>query len=147
MLLRPRQLDKQLSNVRRHLVTPPSGGWIKTIREALGMNLETLGQRLGVTRQTAHQLEAAEVDGSITLRRLRAAANALECDVAVVLVPRVPLENLVNDRARHVATQQLKRVAHSMAMEAQAIDDKHRGEMIRELAERLIAQRDPSIWA
>src|SRR5580658_2841832 len=89
-LLRLQQLDRQLRGVE--IPQAPRDGWIRAIREALGLSLEDLAQRLGLaSRTTAHQLERAEVSETITLRRLRAAADALGCDLAVVLIPRKPL--------------------------------------------------------
>jgi len=116
------------------------------VREALGLTLETFGRRLGISRQSTFQLERAEVDGSITLRRLRAAADALECDVVVVLVPRRGLEETVRARAVEAARKQLQRVGHTMAMEAQAVSDSRMEEMVKRAAEDMVERNDPRLW-
>ena len=48
----------------------PSEGWIHSIRVAIGMNLRQLGKRLGITPQSAKELEKREKTGSLTLRGL-----------------------------------------------------------------------------
>lgn len=145
--LRRQQLDRQLGLARASLPeATPQGGWIKAVREALGLTLETFGRRLGISRQSTFQLERAEVDGSITLRRLRAAADALECDVVVVLVPRRGLEETVRARAVEAARKQLQRVGHTMAMEAQAVSDSRMEEMVKRAAEDMVERNDPRLW-
>jgi predicted DNA-binding mobile mystery protein A len=59
----------------------PEKGWIKAVREALGMTTAQLGKRLGVSQQRAAMVEKAEVDGSITLKSLEQAAQTLGCRV------------------------------------------------------------------
>jgi len=46
------RLDDRLSPLRelRAQLAVPHGGWSKALRTALGMTLEDLGSRLGVTR-------------------------------------------------------------------------------------------------
>ena len=74
--LRREQLDHQLNVIQSlDLPSTPRGGWIGAIREALGMTLESFGNRLGVSRQTAHELVKAESDGSLTIKRMRNAAT------------------------------------------------------------------------
>jgi len=146
--LRRKQLDRQLLTEGQAPAypTPPSGGWIHAVREALGMNLAALGKRLGVSRQSAFQLEKAEVDGSITLKRMRSAAEALECDLVVLLVPRQPFENAVRQRALRIAAQEVGRTSHTMGMEGQGVASELIRQMIEESAEQLVAAGDPRIW-
>lgn len=70
-------------------IPPPTDGWIHAIREALGLSLAQFAVRLGLaSASTAYQLEKAEVAESITIKRFRAAANVLGCDLKIDLVPR-----------------------------------------------------------
>jgi predicted DNA-binding mobile mystery protein A len=110
------------------------------------MSLEAMAQRMGVTRQSAHQLEAAEVAGSITLRRLRAAADALECDVYLRLIPRTSLEQTVRTQAERKARANLLRIQQTMAMEAQALSPEVLEAMIQQEAQNLIAKGGSSLW-
>jgi hypothetical protein len=51
-------------------------------------------------------------------------ANGLDCELVYALVPRQPLTQVVEDRARSIALQEVSGVAHTMSLEDQrpAID-------------------------
>lgn len=110
------------------------------------MSLDAMAKRMNVTRQSAHQIEAAEVSGSITLRRLKTAADALDCDVHVRLVPRTSLEQIVRSQAERKARQSLERVQQTMAMEAQSLTPDVLEALVREEAENLLAKGGTSLW-
>ncbi|WP_353953181.1 mobile mystery protein A [Knoellia sp. S7-12] len=99
----------------------PFGGWIRAIREALGMRAEDLATRMGVSQSSLTRLEKSERAGTIGLDALTRAADALDCDLVYALVPRRPLHEIVGDQARHRALQRVNRVAHTMALEDQAL--------------------------
>ena len=136
--LRLQQLDRQLGALERSLPPGPPAGWIKTLRLAQGLTLDDLAEKLGLaSRTTAHQLERAEVEGTITLRRLRAAANALGCDLAIVPVPRKPLSESVQAAEAAEEAVIYQRIGHSMALEGQAVAE----DRVLEIG-RLSADRD-----
>jgi predicted DNA-binding mobile mystery protein A len=64
-------------------------------------------------------LEQSEATGSIQLKTLRRAAEALDCTLVYALVPKTSLAGAVQDRARKIAVRDLGRVAHTMKLEAQ----------------------------
>jgi predicted DNA-binding mobile mystery protein A len=76
---------------------------------------------MGVSQAAVAQFEKAEKDGSITLKSLRSAAEALGCTFVYALVPRQSLEETVRDRAAVLADQQLARAHHTMSLENQAL--------------------------
>lgn len=98
---------------------PPARGWVRAIREALGMTGVQFAKRLHVTPQTAAALERSEINGTIQLKTLRRAAEALGCTVVYAIVPTSTLEDVATARARAVARRELDRVAHSMTLEDQ----------------------------
>ena len=49
------------------IVQPPTG-WVRALRVALGISLEQLGRKLGITKQSMQDIEKREQDGSITIR-------------------------------------------------------------------------------
>lgn len=116
-----RHLERRLSGLRDSKYAVPPRGWIRAIRDALGMTAANLGKRMGVSQAAVAQFEKAEKDGSITLKSLRSAAEALDCTLVYALVPRRPLEDLIRDRAAAVADQQLARTHHTMSLENQAL--------------------------
>lgn len=101
---------------------PPSKGWIRAVRDALGMSLRQLGDRLGLTPQAVNYLEESEAKGTIQLKTIRRAAEALDCVVIYALVPKTNLTDIVDRRAREIALRALGRVSHSMALEDQQVD-------------------------
>ena len=63
-------------------------------------------------------MEKAEAEDRIPLKGLRAAANALDCDLVYALVPRAnTIRELTEGRAREQAQKRVPRVEHSMALE------------------------------
>lgn len=120
--LRLNQLDRSLGpyRVAGKILRPPKG-WIRAIRQALGVSSGELARRLGTSRQLPLQLEKGEAADSITLRSLRGVADALDCDLVYALVPRADsMQELIETRARAKAKKNVLDVEHSMALEDQA---------------------------
>lgn len=139
------RLDKkltQLQPVNQYQV--PHKGWIKAIREALGMSGVQLANRLGVSAQTANALEKSEVNASIKLETLRKTAEALNCTLVYALVPKSSLEETVNLRTKMIAKQALKIVSHTMKLEDQSIGAKVSDQQIEDYIKNILKERD--IW-
>jgi predicted DNA-binding mobile mystery protein A len=117
----------------RGLARPPHG-WIRAVREALGMSAAVLAARLGITAGAATRLEQSEAANRIQLDTLRRAADALGCDLVYLLVPRRPLDAVVRDRARELARRQIAAVEQTMRLEDQATG------MASEMEERFAEQ-------
>jgi predicted DNA-binding mobile mystery protein A len=101
----------------------PPKGWIKAIRDALGMTGVQFAARLGIRPQSVETLEQSEENGTIQLKTLRRAAEALDCTLVYALVPNETLQGAVRARARKIAIRDLGRVAHTMKLEAQSTGD------------------------
>jgi predicted DNA-binding mobile mystery protein A len=123
--LRLEQLDRSLAPFSSPAVTNrPPLGWLRAIRQAIGLSAATLAQKVGASRQFILQQEKAESEDRITLKSLRALANALDCDLVYALVPRAgSLHQAVAARTRAKATANVLGVEHSMALENQASDN------------------------
>jgi predicted DNA-binding mobile mystery protein A len=140
-------LDTQLKPLRdMDPLIRPGRGWIRAIREALGMTTGQFAKRLGVSQPRVAALEKAEADGVVTLKSLRQAAEALECDFVYALVPRKPLEQAVKDRARDVAERQLARTDQTMRLENQAVSKSRMVRARDELTAELL-RSDRRLWA
>jgi predicted DNA-binding mobile mystery protein A len=111
----------------------PVRGWIRAIREALGMTAEQLAKRLGVKQPSIVALEQSEAKGTIELATLRRVAEALDCTLVYALVPNKPLEQTVRERARLFARRRLEPIAHSMALEDQKVPRKDNNAVIDEI--------------
>lgn len=137
--LRRRQLDDQLSTLRdRQFPIRPDQGWIRTIREALGMSLRQLGERTGITKASVAQMERREAEGTITLNSMQKLATAMEADVHYFVVPRRGLEEMVKNRAESLARQLAKEVSDSMALENQATSEDRLRDLIEYHTGRLL---------
>ncbi len=100
----------------------PPVGWLRAIREALGMTASDVATRLEVTQPRVTRIERAELDGSLKLSTLERAADALGCRVVYFVVPKEgTLEGAVTDQARRVALERLSRAAHTMRLEDQEV--------------------------
>src|SRR5271169_3043122 len=113
---------QELGPVTRY--TSPVRGWIKAIREALGMSTAQLAKRLGVKQPSVVAIEQSEAKGTIELATLRRVAEALDCTLVYALVPKKPLEAIVRDRARTFARRRRGPVEHSMLLEDQKVEDR-----------------------
>ncbi len=117
------RLDERLSAFKPpDRLAPPPKGWIKAIREALGMTGAQFAARLKIKPPSVIDLEKSEANGSIQLKTLNRVAEALGCTLVYALVPKTTLEETVRSRARRLAMRDLKRVAHTMKLEDQAVD-------------------------
>ena len=145
--VRLRQLDTSLVSLRPLRTTAtPRGGWLREIRTALRMSTAQLGRRLGLTRQAISALEHAEAEGSTTLKSLRRAADALQCDLVYALVPRESLEALLDKQARTVAAATVKRASHTMSLERQEVSEQETAAQLQELSRRLRSTWSRKLW-
>ena len=144
-----RNLDKRLARLRSgDELARPQKGWVRAIRDAIGMTAAQLAARLKVSQPRIADLEKAEVDGRLTLNSLERAAEAMGCTLVYALVPRRPLEELVQDRARQMADKTLARVDHTMRLEAQGVDSDagEQDDVRARLAAKLVQDNIRSLW-
>jgi predicted DNA-binding mobile mystery protein A len=131
-----------LNDEHKRLLVPPRG-WIRAIRDALGMSGVQLAKRLKVSPQTVEAMEKSEVAGTIQLNTLKRAAEALDCTLVYALIPRTSLENTVRNRARQIATSALARVSHTMKLEDQ---DTGPGESETRIEDYIRHIKDRDLW-
>lgn len=142
-----RQLDATLAlfgSVKG--VQPPAKGWIRAVREALGMSGRQLARRLKVSQPRVHRLEQDEPSGAVTLRTMRQVAEALDCTFVYALVPRSSLEETVRAQARLAAAERLKRVAHTMLLEAQGLSAEEQQASLTDAIEELARETPKDLW-
>lgn len=139
------RLDERLSALRETELTPPPKGWIRAIREALGMTGQQFAARMDIKPPTVIDLEKSEALGTIQLKTLSRAADALGCKLVYALVPKTSLQDAVEARARKIAMRTLKRVAHTMKLENQSVDETDLERQIQNYIRNEIKDRD--LWA
>lgn len=140
------QLDDTLATYRDAAQRPPKG-WIRALREALGMSAGQLARRAGVSRETIATLERSEAKGTITIASLDKLARALGCRVAYAIVPRKgSVAELRCARALEVARRQLAPVAHSMRLEQQGLSGERERRQLERRAQALLAGSPRRLW-
>ena len=97
----------RLAGIGERLGAPPPRGWLRAMRDALGMSSYQLARRMGFSPTRVRQFEAEEVDGSIRLGTLRRAAEAMNCRLVYALSPNEPLDDIVLRQAYLKAAAQL----------------------------------------
>lgn len=113
-------LDKRL--VAMHPVSQfavPRAGWIRAIRDALGMTAADLAARMGITGASVRAMEETELTGGIRLDTLRRAAQAMDCTLVYAFVPSESLQHTVEQQARCVLQEQMGRSWQTMVLEEQ----------------------------
>jgi predicted DNA-binding mobile mystery protein A len=88
----------------------PRAGWIRAIRDALGISQSQIARRVGVSRATVQQWERAEARRRITVHSLDQVAAAMGCAVALAIVPKVgTLDDVRRRQARAKAIAIVKK--------------------------------------
>src|ERR1700756_3138122 len=116
------QLAKSLTAFETaRLEVRPHRGWLRAIREALGLTLQKVAVRSGTSKQHIEKLEKAEADDRISLRGLRRVANAMDCERVYAIVPKSgTIQELAEGPLRSEVTRHMIAAEKSMALENQA---------------------------
>lgn len=143
-----RSLDKKLASFREEAkLARPHRGWVKAIREALGMTTAQLARRMGVSQPRITELEHAEIEDKVTLGTLRRAAEAMNCTLVYAILPvQSSLEKTLLDRARYKATRMLGDVNHTMVLENQNLTQEEIKGELEDLANSLISKKVRILW-
>lgn len=123
---------------------PPARGWIRAIRDSLGLSSAQLGNLLDVRSQSIDDLEKSEIAGTISLDALKRVGRAMECTLVYALVPDTSLDATVRRRAESLARTAVSGVSHTMALEDQQVSAPLE-QQIDDYIEDHISERD--LWS
>ncbi len=141
-----KRLDARFDRLRPVAKEPrPHRGWIRAIRDALGMTSTELAARIGVSQQRVSEMERSELQDTITLETLRRVADALDSDMVYMLQPRTTLDKAVKEQARKKAAQHLAPLAHHGRLEGQALTADDDAAQLDELATQFVDRR--GLWS
>lgn len=144
--LEQKQLDAKLNRTSSlRSVEPPGNGWIRSVRQALGMTAAQLAKRLRMSPQAVLALEKREVAGTITIAALERAARALNCDLRVAFVSNRGIEETVRQRALKKAREERNQIVHTMGLEAQSKGVRETLDLER-IAESWRTKRRTRLW-
>lgn len=141
------QLDNKLSKLKEFSIQGlTSIGWIKTIREALGMTSKDLASRVGVNQSRIIHMEQAEADGNIKISTMKKIADALEMDFVYALVPRTSLNDMVRDQARLLALKKMERLDHTMRLEMQELSSEEKERALKDMIDKILIDEIKDFW-
>ena len=124
----------------------PKAGWIRAIREAIGMTTVQLAERMGIQQSGVTLLEQREVAKKVSLETLQRAAQAMNCELVYAFVPKESLEQIVDEQATKSAREILKRTVHTMNLELQGAGQAETTLHHEELTAELKAKLDSRLW-
>ena len=133
------QLDDTLSRFSTIAsVNRPMKGWIRAIRDVLGMNMRQFADRLGVSKSRIPRIEQDEITGSLTLKTMNRVADKLDCIFVYGFVPRTSLDDTVRKQASIIAQKRMNRLMHTMSLEAQGLSSKNVKKAFNNMVEEII---------
>ena len=136
-----RLLDKRFSGIDNELLKKPPQGWLKTIREALGMTSTQLARRMELSQPRVIQMEKNEKN--LKISTLERAAAALGCRLVYAIVPDEPIEQILQKKAKEKASALIKKVNVNMALENQQVEAE---QQIDELVSDLLGGSLSELW-
>lgn len=142
--MRAKQIETQLKGLSK--LSCPEIGWVKTIRETLGMNTRQLGKRCKVSSERIIRIESDEMEGRTTLATLEKIAQAMNCRLVYAIVPNDGMIEFIEKTAEDKAKTQLQQTSHHMALEDQKISIESMKEQIHFLKEELLKNNIKHIW-
>jgi predicted DNA-binding mobile mystery protein A len=138
------QIERRLTSIRRvSEATQVRPGWIRYMRQALGMTLESLAHRLSLSTATIAQIEKREALGTVTLETLKKTAHALNCELIYAFVPKTDIQSILQKQAIEKAKTILANADLHMTLEDQRADQ-DLDERIKRLARKLLESGD--LW-
>lgn len=127
-------------------VRQPNEGWVKTVRMALGMSGAQLSKRLGGARGLTSYIERSELDGKITLHKMKAAAEALGCQFVYAIVPNTSVEDLIEKQGQLKAKELVMQASTQMMLENQSLEKQQLEKEVLRLKEQLTKELKRDFW-
>ncbi|MBF0367789.1 MAG: mobile mystery protein A [Oligoflexia bacterium] len=116
------QASRKLEELREFSKTSKGvKSWIKYIRVALGMSTTQLADRLDLSQSNISESERQEVEGTLTIKKLKRMAVAMNCDLVYAFIPREKLEELIYKQAKSKVLKTMKQAETQMALENQSV--------------------------
>ena len=130
----------------QHVIVPPIG-WIKAIRNGIGMSMEQLGKKLSITKQGVMDIEKREKEGAITIKSMQEIAKALDMQFVYGFVPDAgSLDQMIEMRAVEMAIKIVQRTSNTMKLEDQANSKERIEKAIKERATEIINKTPKILW-
>ena len=142
------QMNEKINQLTglQHVIIPPIG-WIKALRNGIGMSMEQLGKKLSITKQGVMDIEKREKEGAITIKSMKEIAMAMDMQFVYGFIPNAgSLEQMIETRAIEIATKIVERTSTTMKSEDQANSRKRIENAIKERATEIINKTPKILW-
>ena len=117
---------------------------IRIIRNALGMTQTQLAKRIKSHQRAVNRIEKGEI--STTIKTLEKVAEQLNCDLKVLLVPRSPIIDFLEDKALRIAMSIIRLSVSSSALEYQKPSSKIIRDEIEQFKEGILKKNRSILW-
>ena len=136
-----RSYQKKFDNFKTAIIDMPKQGWIKTIREFLGMTTTQLAKRLDISQPRVIKMENNE--NNLKISTLEKIADAMGCDLVYTFVPRKNINDILNEQAKKKAQKILNKVNLNMSLENQLSTSE---ELAQDIVDDLLNNNVSKIW-
>lgn len=141
------QLDKTMKRFKSlKTVAVPKKGWVRAIRDTLGMTGKQLAKRMNVNQQRVARIEQDEKLGKVTLNTMSSAAHALDCVFVYCVVPVNSLEQTVRNQAKSAAKKRMNRSNQTMRLEKQELNENEKEKALESLIDDITNEMPKSLW-
>lgn len=146
-LLRKQLTKKQAAFDSAKTIVNPAGGWLNAVRTSLGMSLEQVAHKLGVSKQNVQSLEMREKQKTISLKSLEAVAHAMDMQLVYALIPKDDsLDALIERKAEALAYDLVQRTAQTMILEDQEVPYERLKDAVAERKQEIIRNNPKTLW-
>lgn len=140
------QIDKKLEVLKVFAGSMPAQGWMRAIREALGLSAGQLARMAGIDRSRISRLEAAENSGNLKLSSLQKIAKSLNMKFVYGFVPEGTLESMLRDQAKRIALKRLETLDNTMRLEKQGLSEEDKKNALEDMIEKILIEQPKNFW-
>ncbi|MEE9310022.1 MAG: mobile mystery protein A [Cocleimonas sp.] len=142
----PANTYKQLSHYFKKIkdfksVTTPADGWVRSVRDSLGMSRRQLAGRLGVSVSRIQRLEHDEVTGSVTMKTMMRTAEAVDCVFVYAVIPKTSINDSLQKQGIKKSMQQLGLIENT-----EIERDEANADLLSALADQMIDKSKRTLW-
>ena len=139
-----RNYQKKFDVLKKIMIEIPPQGWIKTIREFLGMTTTQLAKRIGVSQPRVFAMEKNEKNIKIsTMERI---ADALDCDFVYAIVPREKFDDIIYKQAQKKAKKILTKFNKNMELKNQFDEKDVLDTILKDIVKDLLYKNARKLW-
>ena len=136
-----RSYQKKFDLFKKVIIARPQQGWLKTIREFLGMTTTQLAKRLEISQPRIVAMEKNE--RNIKISTMERIADVLNCDFSYAFVPRENIDDIIYNQAKKKAQKILDKVNKNMGFENQLAKT---DDLLKDIIEELLDGNISRLW-